>query len=84
MLLKLERDEEALVSLRRAIELQPNYADACYNLAVCHSLMGQAKPALENLQKAIHLNPRYRAEAKVDPDFEELAASPRFQKLINE
>jgi hypothetical protein len=49
---------------------------------MCYALQGQAKLALENLQKAIELNPRYREEAKTEPEFEELAKTKRFAQLI--
>jgi superkiller protein 3 len=57
------REEEAIASHRRALELQPTYADACISLAKlltsCVDLqLRNSKEALDLAQKAINLTPQ--------------------------
>ena len=63
--------------------IEPTYAPPYYNKALSYALQGQLKLALENLQKAIDLNPLYKEDAKAEADFAEIANSPRFQKLVD-
>ncbi len=49
--------------LQQVIELEPDYADAHANLAVCFAKLGRPEPALEAVEQAIALDPdkkRYR------------------------
>ncbi|MGL4501287.1 MAG: tetratricopeptide repeat protein, partial [Planktothrix sp.] len=60
--------KEALESLDRTLTLKPDYADAYYNKAIIYAQQRQTELAVENLEQAIDLSPRYREEAKTDPD----------------
>ena len=54
-----------------------------YNKACAYSLQNVIELALENLQKAIQLNPdHYRKLAKTDSDFDNIRHNQRFQALI--
>jgi len=64
------------------LALEPKYANAYYNKAVCYALQERVKSAVENLQQAIALNPKYRAQAKTDPDFDATLEDKRFWLLI--
>jgi len=64
------------------LAIQPEYASAYYNKAVCYALQRQADLAVENLQTAIQLNPKYKEEAATDIDFDEIGREPQFQKII--
>ncbi len=49
--------------LQQVLELEPDYADAHANLAVCFAKLGRPEPALEAVERAIALDPgkkRYR------------------------
>lgn len=79
----LGRYEEAISSYDKAIEIKSSDPSAYYNKACAYSLQKQIKLALENLQKAIQLNPeKYREMAKTDSDFDNIRHNPRFQALI--
>jgi tetratricopeptide (TPR) repeat protein len=84
ILIKLERDDEAIESCDRALQINPDFAPAYYNKAICYALQEQAQSAIENLQKAISLNPSYRDQAKNDPDFEAISESDRFWQVVGE
>lgn len=69
-LLKLNKPEEAMAELMKAIQYDPEYAPAFYKLGVIQMMNNEFNSALENLNKAIELNPNdanaylYRADAK--------------------
>lgn len=51
------RIEEAVVELRQAIALNPNYANAHGDLAVLYALQGQTEKALHETDESIRLGP---------------------------
>ena len=83
-MIKLRRDEDALSSFDRAIELHAEYAVAHYNKAVCYALQGQVRSALGNLKRAIDIDPGYRDEARTDPDFVPIGEDERFWRLLQD
>ncbi|MEG4217489.1 tetratricopeptide repeat protein [Microcoleus sp. Pol14C6] len=60
-LLELGQLERAISCYRRAIQLQPSYADAYHNLGEVLSVMGQWEEAIAAYRKAIDLNPNFDA-----------------------
>ena len=83
MLGSLSRNEEAIAAYDQALEFKPYYHEAWYNKACVYSLQNAIELALENLQKAIQLNPETcREMAKTDSDFDNIRHDPRFQALI--
>ena len=51
------RIELAVAEFKKAIELNPNYADACHNLANTYQSQGNFQEAIVYYQKAISFNP---------------------------
>jgi tetratricopeptide (TPR) repeat protein len=49
--------EEAIVFFRRAIDLNPDFAEAYYNLGVAYEELGKHEDSVETLKKAIRLTP---------------------------
>lgn len=50
--------QKAIEEFQKAIEINPNYADAYHNLANTYQQMGQIDLAVENYQKALSINPK--------------------------
>ncbi|HUD08608.1 MAG TPA: tetratricopeptide repeat protein [Candidatus Saccharimonadales bacterium] len=50
--------QKAVEEFKKAIEINPNYADAYHNLANTYQQMGQLDLAIENYQKALSINPQ--------------------------
>ncbi|MEP6977467.1 MAG: DUF1028 domain-containing protein [Thermoleophilia bacterium] len=53
-----------------------------YQLACFESLAGQREAALEHLRGAIEADPRWRADARADSDFEAIRDDPQLQELL--
>jgi adenylate cyclase len=51
--------ERAKIAFKRAVVLNPNYADAFMFLALMHIFTGEAEKAPELIAKAMRMNPRY-------------------------
>jgi len=49
---------KAVEEFKKAIEINPKYADAYHNLANTYQQMGQIDAAIENYEKAISINPQ--------------------------
>jgi tetratricopeptide (TPR) repeat protein len=62
--------------------MKPDYASAYYNKAACYALQRQVELALENLQRAVEINPSYKDEASTDIDFDEIASDKRFRQFV--
>ena len=82
MLVKLGRDRDALKSFDKALELNPAYAKTYYNRAVCYALQRETDKSLENLQKAVQIDPRYKEEAQADESFEDIWQDNWFKELV--
>jgi hypothetical protein len=51
-------------------------------MAVLDAITGQPQDCLQNLARAIELNPRNRLQARVDNDFQNIVDDPRFTELL--
>ncbi len=57
ILLRKERVDEAILAYNKAIDINPNFANALSDLARCHSLKKENERALELLLRAIKVEP---------------------------
>jgi tetratricopeptide (TPR) repeat protein len=78
----LRRYEEAIEKYKEALRLNPRLAEAWYNKACAFSLWGKKKDALENLNKTIKLDAKYKEKAKTDEDFKNLWEDEDFKRLV--
>jgi tetratricopeptide (TPR) repeat protein len=74
--------EEAREQFEAIIKKDARADYAHYGLAILESMTGQAEECLDNLTRAIRLNPRNRIQARSDSDFQDMADDPRFTELI--
>lgn len=56
ILMALGRNEEALIPLRRATQLDPSHADAHYNLGEAYQFLGHKEKSVESFKIAVSLN----------------------------
>lgn len=74
--------EEAREQLNGVIGDEPRADYAFYGLAVLDSITGRPQDCLENLARAIELNPKNRLQARSDNDFQSMVDDPRFTELL--
>lgn len=74
--------EEAREQLMLVIGEDGQADYAYYGLAVLDSMTGRVQDCLDNLAKAIEMNPRNRLQARSDGDFQNVVDDPRFTELL--
>jgi tetratricopeptide (TPR) repeat protein len=74
--------EEAREQFNSILSGHPNADYAFYGLAVLESITGRVQDCLNNLARAIELNPKNRLQARVDNDFQNMVDDPRFTELL--
>ena len=79
-----KRFAEALPPMERCAVLAPDYAEVFYDLAVIRLASGDKTGALEALGRAVELNPKLKAQAKVDSDLDDLRGDTTFEGIIAE
>ncbi|WP_159786066.1 TPR end-of-group domain-containing protein [Sodalinema gerasimenkoae] len=82
LLVTLQRLEEALATYAEAVKVAPDCAEAWYGIARCYALVGHQEPAIENLKKAIHLNPSLKEKAQESEAFASLREQDAFQTAL--
>lgn len=73
--------DDAITAANKGLELAPGNPVIIYNRACIYSLKGDKTKALEDLQKAILLNPSFKEYARKDEDFRTLTDDEDFKKL---
>lgn len=74
--------DEATEQLRGILGDYPQADYAYYGLALIDSITGRVQGCLDNLSKAIELNPKNRLQARADNDFQNMVDDPRFTELL--
>ena len=74
--------EDAREQFQAILKKHPSADYAHYGMAVMHSLTSRVEDCLEQLSRAIELNPRNRIQARLDSDFQEMSDDPRFTELL--
>lgn len=72
----------AVGHLQRALTADANNDHAHYIMAAALSLRGRREEAIEHLQRSIALNPQNRAQARQDPDLENIRGHEAFQAAV--
>lgn len=74
--------EDAREQFQAILQKNSSADYAYYGMAVMHSLTSRSEECLEQLGRAIELNPRNRIQARLDSDFQEMFDDPRFTELL--
>jgi tetratricopeptide (TPR) repeat protein len=74
--------EEAREQFNSILATYPSADYAFYGLALLDAITGQSQDCLNNLARAIEINPRNRLQARVDNDFQTMVDDPRFTELL--
>ena len=81
-LFRLGHPEEGLRWAEKALEIDPEDAGVCYNVACLYSLEGKVEKAILCLEEAFDRGFHNKEWFENDPDLNPLRADPRFQSLI--
>ena len=73
---------EALKYFEKAIEMEPGYIDAAYNIASIHAREGRFDDALSILEQVLDTDERVVEVAMTDDDFQGLWEDQRFLTLV--
>jgi mannose-6-phosphate isomerase-like protein (cupin superfamily) len=73
--------DEVAGQLREKVAEHP-YPMLVYNLACIESLAGQKAEAIEDLRRAVELNPEFGPMAKEDSDLDAIRDEPAFAELV--
>jgi len=73
--------EEAIIAYSKAITLSPNDAAALFNRGVCYAHQNIKDKALEDLRKAVQLNPEYKGLVSKNHILIELLTLDEFKSL---
>lgn len=74
--------EDALEQFGNILADHPEADYALYGLALLDSITGRSQDCLDNLARAIELNPKNRLQARADNDFQSMVDDPRFTELL--
>jgi tetratricopeptide (TPR) repeat protein len=75
--------EQAITHLQLVLNDDSDNDHALYMLAVAYAQRGDRTDSLEQLERAIALNPENRALARRDPDLEPLHSDDRFRAVLD-
>ncbi|MCS6903777.1 MAG: OmpA family protein [Bacteroidia bacterium] len=81
--LKASRLTEAEADLLEALRLNPQLAEAHFNLAIIYAWRGLTYKVIENLDKVIALEPSYKCEITKNPVFRQMRKNPLFAEKYN-
>ncbi len=73
----------AIAAYDHALAIKPDKDEAFYNKACCYGLQKDVVKAVEFLEQAINLDPKYRKDAKTDSDFDGVRDDDRFRAVVD-
>ncbi|MBN1505075.1 MAG: DUF1028 domain-containing protein [Candidatus Eisenbacteria bacterium] len=74
---------EAVEAARKAVEYNPDYGDAHYDLACFLSLAGDVDSSLKSLKTALKLSPGLLSLAEKDADLNNIRLDSRYKQIIS-
>jgi tetratricopeptide (TPR) repeat protein len=74
--------ERAKHAFAKAVEINPGFALAWYNLSKAHSHKGEKEQVMTKLRRAIKLDPGYKEKARTENLFKKLRGEKEFDRLI--
>lgn len=82
LFLRQELHDQAGTEFSAALQQDPDYVDALYNMACLAAIRGKTADAMGYLTKAVHLRPEAAFWAAEDVDLKSLRQLPEFKSLM--
>ena len=80
---RTERLADAIASMHRAVEIEPESPVARYNLACYLAIAEEAQSSVQNLREAFQIDPNLRDNVEYESDFDLIRNDPEFIALIS-
>ncbi len=80
--LQLKRIDEAIQSLKKSVELKPNYAWGYYDLSLAYWADGDKQETRNTLQKLLEVSPEFRSTILNDSQFQAILRDADIKKLL--
>lgn len=81
-LAKIKKYDQAISAYNKAAKIRPDFYRIWYNKARCYAVQGHVELSLENLKRAIRLNPdACQKLVKREPDFDPIRQNEKFKNL---
>lgn len=77
------KDIEAIIAYKKVTEIKTDFPGAWWRLARIYARKGDKGNMLFNLKKAVELDPKLKAEAKITEEFRNYWDDPDFKKIVN-
>ena len=74
--------EGAAAVVREGLARLPDHPSLLYNLACFEARSGEGEAAIEHLLRGLEIDPKMRAWAAKDEDFDSLRGDPRFESAV--
>jgi tetratricopeptide (TPR) repeat protein len=74
---------EAEADFQQALSLDPNLAEAHFNLAMLYAYKGYPDKAAQHFERAVALQPAYKGELNTNPVFRVVRDNPRFGRFTS-
>jgi tetratricopeptide (TPR) repeat protein len=74
---------EAEADFQQALSLDPNLAEAHFNLAILYAYKGYPDKAAQHFERAVTLQPAYKGELNTNPVFKVVRDNPRFGRFTS-
>ncbi len=82
-LTEMRNYNDAIDAYKSALEIKPSDSVLYYHMAVIYALLGRNDISMENLHRAIELNPEIRNEVSENRAFDGIRGKSEFKKLIS-
>jgi tetratricopeptide (TPR) repeat protein len=83
VLQQLDQQQEAVAAYSKATAIAPQWARPYLNRAAAYARLGQTEQSLNDLERAVELDPECRDAAVGSPDLDSLRDNDRYRKLTN-
>jgi tetratricopeptide (TPR) repeat protein len=79
-----KRYDEAIISLKRSVRIDPTYSWGYYDLSLALWAKGLKSESIKAIEKLVEIDPYFKATIKKDVQFNKIIQSPEFKSTLLE